>query len=144
MENIADDLEQRETDRQRHESLHIEAHAKESRRQEMSTAPELFHEYVRQAAFSGDLEKIVSQYADDAIVMPPNDSTLYGLEEIRDWWREYFQYFRIQSSVEREREVTPAGDQVFDRSSVSITIVPKENGAPIQDDLRSLTIWKRV
>ena len=105
----------------------------------MSSAPGQFHQQVQ----SGDLDRIVSQYADDAVVMPPNDSTLYGLAEVRAWWEEYFQYFRIASSVETERETTVADDQMFERTSVSITIVPKESGARIQDDMRTLTIWKR-
>ena len=105
----------------------------------MSSAPGQFHQHVQ----SGDLDRIISQFADDAVVMPPNDSTLYGLAEVRAWWEEYFQYFRIASSVETERETTVAGDQMFERTSVSITIVPKESGARIQDDMRGLTIWKR-
>jgi ketosteroid isomerase-like protein len=105
----------------------------------MSSAPEQFHELVR----TSELDKIVSQYAEDAVVMPPNDSTLYGLAEVRAWWEEYFRYFRVTSSVETERETTVAGDQMFDRSSVSITIVPTESGARIKDDLRNLTVRKR-
>jgi len=109
----------------------------------MSTAPELFHDYVRRAAFSGDLDKMVAQYADDAVVMPPNDSTLYGLAEIRDWWEEYIRYFNVTSSVEHEREMTVVGDQLFDRRSVAVTIVPKQSATRIVDDVRSLTVWKR-
>ena len=105
----------------------------------MSDAPEQIHELIQAA----DLEKIVSRFAEDAVVMPPNDSTLYGLAEVRAWWEEYFQYFRITSSVQTEREITVANDHMFDRTSASITIVPKESGARIQDDMRSLTIWKR-
>ena len=105
----------------------------------MSDAPEQIHELIQAA----DLEKIVSRFAEDAVVMPPNDSTLYGLAEVRAWWEEYFQYFRITSSVQTEREITVANDHMFDRTSASITIVPKESGARIQDDMRGLTIWKR-
>jgi len=26
--------------------------------------------------------------------MPPNDTSLYGPEEVRDWWKEYFVFLR--------------------------------------------------
>src|SRR5712671_1065519 len=109
----------------------------------MSRGPDQYHEEVRLAVLSGDLEKLVSQYAEDAIVMPPNDSTLYGLQEVRSWWEEYIQFFKITSSVETERTVTVAGDQTFDRRASSISILSKQSGARIRDDIRSLMVWKR-
>jgi ketosteroid isomerase-like protein len=109
----------------------------------MSSGPEQYNEQVRQAALSGDLDKLVSQYDEDAVVMPPNDSTLYGQAEVRAWWKEYFQFFEITSSVETEREMTVVDDQMFDRRSVSFTILSKQNGARIRDDMRSLVVWKR-
>ena len=109
----------------------------------MSSGPEQYHEQVRQATMSGNLDELVTQYEEDAVVMPPNDSTLYGLAEVRAWWEEYFQFFKITSSVETEREMTAVDEQMFDRRSVSITILSKQNGARIRDDLRSLIVWKR-
>jgi len=85
---------------------------------------------------------ITGMFADDAILMPPNDTTVFGKDEIRSWWEDYFEFFRITSSVETEREVTVAGDQAYDRASVSVTIIPKERGPTIRDDIRSLTVWR--
>jgi uncharacterized protein (TIGR02246 family) len=98
---------------------------------------------VLKASLSGDLNSIVAMFADDAVLMPPNDTTVYGKEEIRAWWEEYFTYFRVTSSVETEREVTVVGDRAFIRASFSVTIVPKERGPRILDDIRSLTVWRR-
>ena len=92
---------------------------------------------------SGNISALVSMFEDDAVLMPPNDTTVYGKEEIQSWWEEYFTYFRVTSSVETEREVTLDGDQAYVRSSFSITIVPKQQGARILDDIRSLTVWNR-
>ena len=74
--------------------------------------------------------------------MPPNDTTVFGKDEIRAWWEEYFEFFRVTSSVETEREITVAGDQAFERVSFSVTIVPKQRGARIRDDIRRLTVWR--
>ena len=109
----------------------------------MSKTPsEIPHQQVLQASLSGDVNTLVSLFADDAVLMPPNDTTLFGKDEIRSWWEEYFQFFRVTSSVETEREVTIAGNQAFERSSFSVSIVPKQQGARIRDDIRSLTVWR--
>ena len=93
----------------------------------MSTEPtQIPHDEVREASMSGNISALVSMFEDDAVLMPPNDTTLYGKEEIQSWWEEYFTYFRVTSSVETEREVTLDGDQAFVRSSFSITIVPDD------------------
>ncbi len=109
----------------------------------MSTPLEVPHQQVLHASLSGDLEAMVSMFADDAVLMPPNDTSVYGKEEIRSWWEEYFSFFRITSSVESERDVSITGDQAFVRASFSVTIVPKQQGARILDDIRSLTVWRK-
>jgi ketosteroid isomerase-like protein len=91
---------------------------------------------------AGNVEKIASMFTDDAVLLPPNDSALFGRDEILSWWKEYFEFFKIASSVETEREVSIAGDQAFDRTAFTVTIVPKEHGARIHDDIRSLTVWR--
>jgi len=108
----------------------------------MSKPPTKPHEQILNASLSGDLDMITGMFADDAILMPPNDTTVFGKDEIRSWWEDYFEFFRITSSVETEREVTVAGDQAYDRASVSVTIIPKERGPTIRDDIRSLTVWR--
>jgi uncharacterized protein (TIGR02246 family) len=106
--------------------------------------PEAPHERVLTASLAGDVNALLSLYADDAILMPPNDTTLFGKDEIRAWWEEYFEFFRVTSTVQTEHEVTVAGDQLFDRTAFSATIVPKLQGARITDDIRSLTVWTRA
>jgi ketosteroid isomerase-like protein len=107
----------------------------------MSLPSDVLHESVQLASLSGDLEKVVSMFADNAVLMPPNDTSVYGIEEIRGWWEEYFSYFRITTSVETERDLQVVGDRAYIRSSFSVTIVPKQQGARILDDIRSVTIW---
>src|SRR6266404_5087530 len=110
----------------------------------MSKPPtEVPHGQVLKASLSGDINSILALFADDAVLLPPNDTTLFGKEEIRSWWEEYFSYFRLTSSVETERDVTVAGNQAFDRLCFSVTIIPKEGGARIVDNIRSLIVWKQ-
>src|SRR6185436_6197580 len=110
----------------------------------MSKAPsEIPHGQVLKASLSGDVNEIVALFADDAVLLPPNDTALYGKDEIRSWWEEYFSFFRVTSSVETERELTVAGEQAYDRNAFSVTIVPKQGGPRIVDDMRSLIVWRQ-
>jgi len=101
------------------------------------------HEEVLKASLSHDLNLILNVFTDDAILMPPNDTTVFGKDEIRSWWEDYFSFFRITSVKETERQMTVVGNQAFDRQAFSVTIVPKERGARILDDIRSLIVWRR-
>ena len=101
------------------------------------------HEEVLKASLSHDINLILNVFTDDAILMPPNDTTVFGKDEIRSWWEDYFSFFRITSVKETERQMTVVGNQAFDRQAFSVTIVPKERGARILDDIRSLIVWRR-
>jgi len=37
---------------------------------------------LNEAGKAGDIDALISMYADDVIVMPPNDTTLYGRAEL--------------------------------------------------------------
>src|SRR5262249_21397948 len=108
----------------------------------MSHVPWKIHKEVLNASGSGDLNSLVALFSDDSVIMPPNDTNVYGCDEIRAWWEEYFEFFTIKSFVESEEEVTVAGDQAFVRTSFSTTIVPKAGGPTIHDEIRSLTVWR--
>jgi len=98
---------------------------------------------ILDASLSGNISALVSLFADDAVLMPPNDTTFFGKDEIQAWWEDYFRNFRIASSVEMEREVTVGEHQLFEQGSASVVIVPKERGPRIRDDIRDLVVWKR-
>jgi ketosteroid isomerase-like protein len=68
---------------------------------------------------------------------------LFGPEEVGEWWKEYFEYFRITSITETEREVTINGDLAIHQSNYMIVITPMKGGTRIRDDGRFLRIWKR-
>ena len=98
-----------------------------------------FHE----ACKAGDIETIASFVADDVVVMPPNDTTIYGRAEWKQWWEDYFQYFQIAAVSESEREVTIQGDFAIERSGYMLAVVPVSGGSRIRDDGRFFTIWRR-
>ena len=98
---------------------------------------------MNDAAKAGDIDTVVSLVAEDVVIMPPNDTTIYGRDEFRAWWEEYYQYFRIVAWSESERDVTINGDFALERSGYMGAVVPVSGGSRIRDDGRFFTIWKR-
>lgn len=78
------------------------------------------------AGNAGDLEAILSFYAEDAILLPPNGGPIRGLEAIRQHYEELFQtsvlYIRALSL-----ETQVSSDWAFDRGTVDGQILPRED-----------------
>jgi ketosteroid isomerase-like protein len=100
-------------------------------------------QYLLDALKARDIDKVVSLLDGDTVWMPPNDTSLYGLEEVKDWWKEYFEYFRITSITEPERELTICGELAIEHTTYMLAINPIKGGTRIRDDGRMLTIWKK-
>jgi ketosteroid isomerase-like protein len=92
---------------------------------------------------SSDIDALVSLCTDDVVIMSPNDSTLYGSAEWREWLEEYVQNFRIAALDEPSRHVIIDGDFATERTTYMVAIEPLAGSRRIRDDGRSLTIWKR-
>jgi ketosteroid isomerase-like protein len=90
-----------------------------------------------------DFDKLTGLLDPEAIFMPPNDTTLFGPAEVLEWWKEYFDFFRLTSISESEREVTVSGELAVEISMHMIVITPVKGGTRIRDDARIFKIWKR-
>ena len=95
------------------------------------------------AAKAGDIAGIISLADDEVVIMSPNDSTLYGKAEWKEWLEEYFQYFRFAAFTEPERTIAFNGDFATECTTYMIAIAPLGGRNRIRDDGRFLTIWKR-
>jgi uncharacterized protein (TIGR02246 family) len=75
---------------------------------------------------TGDLEAVLSFYAEDAILLPPNGDPIRGIEAIRHHYEELFQnsvlYIR---AISRETQVN--GDWAFDRGTINGQLLPRED-----------------
>jgi ketosteroid isomerase-like protein len=92
---------------------------------------------------SGDIDGLVSLFADDVVVMSPNDSTLYGSAELREWLEEYFENFRVTALSEPARHIIMDGDYATEWTTYMVAIEPLTASGRMRDDGRFLTIWKR-
>jgi ketosteroid isomerase-like protein len=101
------------------------------------------HDLFIEACRNGDVESIASILTEDCVWMPANETTMYDRDEVREWFEEYFEYFRLAALAETERFVTVLGDCAFERWAYSVAIMPVRGGERIRDDGRFLMIWKR-
>jgi ketosteroid isomerase-like protein len=101
------------------------------------------HELHLQAAKRGDVETLVSLFCENAVLMAPNETTLYGRAEVREWFEEYYQSFQITTLAVTEREVELCDNWAVERHSYTIAITPVAGGERIRDDSRWFAVWKK-
>ncbi len=101
------------------------------------------HQLLVDASKTGDLDVLVSLFCEDAVLMAPNEPTLYGRAELREWWEEYFENFRITALTATERDVTVFDGWAVERLAYTIAITPVKGGERIRDDSRWFAVWKR-
>jgi len=101
------------------------------------------HQRFMNAVLAGDVATISSLYIDTGILMPPNDSTLYGRGELEEWHHEYFADFRVVTFTEIEREVSMFDEWAVERWAYMVAIQPLHGGDRIRDDGRFLALWKK-
>jgi ketosteroid isomerase-like protein len=92
---------------------------------------------------NSDVEALIAQYCEDAVLMAPNETTLYGRSEVREWYEEYFENFRITAIGVTERDLTVLDGWAIERLGYTIAIQPVSGGERIRDDSRSFAVWKR-
>lgn len=98
---------------------------------------------LTQAVTKGDLEKVASFYADDAVLMPTAEPLISGKAAIRDEWRHIFGIPGIQSeSALKHIDVSRSGDMGYTRGIYTSRMAgPK--GEPLTEPGKWLSIWRR-
>src|SRR6185503_321216 len=102
-----------------------------------------YREAFNNAAKAADVDALVSLVEDNVVAMSPNDTTVYGKDEYRAWWEEYFQYFRLVAFSEPERSVVVNVDTAIEVSGYMIAVAPANGESRIRDDGRTVTLWRR-
>jgi ketosteroid isomerase-like protein len=95
------------------------------------------------ACRKGDVPTIMSYFADNAVLMPPNEPSLFGKKELEEWHREYFAAFKVVTLDQTEREVTVFGQHAIERWAYLVAIQSVGGEDRIRDDGRFLTLWEQ-
>ena len=94
------------------------------------------------AAGAKDLDKTVSYYSDDAIVMPPNASAATTKESIRSAWKEMQAPGTAISWKASKVEVASAGDLAYVSGTYEYTM-NDASGKPVKDHGKYIEIFKK-
>src|SRR4051812_45221907 len=100
------------------------------------------HQALIEASKSGAVAALAELFCEDAVLMAPNETTLYGRAEVREWFEEYFQNFQITALADTERDVTMLGGWGVERIAYTIAIAPVAGGERIRDDSRWFSVWR--
>ena len=93
------------------------------------------------AANAGDVEGVLSVYADDAMSMSPNEPPISGKAAIRATFQATFSENTFQISASPD-EVVVAGQLAVMRASFEETITPQGEGEPIEMAGHWLIAWR--
>jgi ketosteroid isomerase-like protein len=85
--------------------------------------------------WKGDL----ALYAEDAILMPPNQEAVQGKAPIQAWMGAYPPISNLQ---EESLEIVGQGNLAYDRGTYSMTVT-HVGAAPLEDHGKYLTIWRK-
>ena len=90
-----------------------------------------------------DVEKAISYYADDAVVMPPNIPTLTGKEPIRSLWKSMLDSPSFGGGWKATKvEVARSGDLAYVSGNYEFT-EKDDSGKPITDKGKYLEVWRK-
>jgi ketosteroid isomerase-like protein len=93
------------------------------------------------AADAKDVDKTVSFYSDDAIVMPPNAPGATTKEAIRAIWKDLLTDASISWKAKKV-EVARSGDLAFSSGTYEVTL-NDPTGTPVKDRGKYLEVWKK-
>ncbi len=95
------------------------------------------------AAGAKDLDKTVSYYSDDTIVMPPNDPAATTKEAVRKIWQDLLASSGLVISWEATKvEVAKSGDIGFVSGTYELTM-NDASGNPVNDRGKYLEVWEK-
>ena len=100
-------------------------------------------EWAKAAGTTKDVDKTVSYYSDDAIVMPPNIPTLTGKEPIRALWKSMLESPGFGGGWKATKvEVAKSGDIGYVTGTYELRETD-DSGKPMTDKGKFLEVWKK-
>ena len=91
---------------------------------------------------AGNVEQMLSLFADDLVILSPNALELSGADRIAAAMRAFHEAFTVHVEY-ASQEITAFGDWGFDRGTERFTLTPKGGGAPISVNGKYLWLYRR-
>jgi ketosteroid isomerase-like protein len=95
------------------------------------------------AAQSKDVDKTVSYYADNAMVLPPNAAIATTKEAIRNVWKDLLASPGLAISWKTTKvEVAKSGDMAYSSGTYELTM-NDASGKPVNDRGKYVVVWEK-
>ncbi len=101
-----------------------------------------FENQYRSSQNADDVDRFMSLWTEDGILMPPNGPPVIGKDQIRVRSIGLFDQFSFDLDGSAA-EVEVAGGWAFTRGTYTITVTPKEGGQPVFIDGKYINILER-
>jgi uncharacterized protein (TIGR02246 family) len=95
------------------------------------------------ACNTGDFERWMTLWTEDAIQMPPNDLRRVGIDAIRCGMRPGFELFETSNMIIHTEEVRIFGDRAYSHGTYTYDMTPKDGGEMINLSGKFLDILEK-
>ena len=93
------------------------------------------------AASSGNVDGMMTTYASDAVLMPPNAPPQRGAAAIRQFWSGFVASGKVDLKL-TDDNVLQSGNLATEAGRYDVTITP-QGGAPIHDNGKYVLTWQK-
>jgi len=91
---------------------------------------------------AGSVDQFRSYFADDLVMMGPNEPPVTGADSVAALMRVFHHTYAVQVEY-HSQEIVVFGDWAFDRGTERYTLTPKAGGAPIRKSGNYLYLYRR-
>lgn len=102
----------------------------------------LYDEYTS-GANSGDLERFIAVWADDATRMETGIPAIIGKKQIETHFKALFEGFNNEVAVYGEIDIGASGDLAYSRGNYTLSFTPKDGGPKTTIDGKWVDVLKR-
>jgi ketosteroid isomerase-like protein len=92
------------------------------------------------AVVAADWPTVVSTYAEDGELLPPNRPVVQGRAAMQKLFEEWPKITEFSESV---TEIEGEGDLAYGRGTYAMTMMPPGAKAPVKDSGKTLAIWRK-
>lgn len=96
----------------------------------------------RSGWLAGDADALIALYADDPVLMPWGQPTVFGKGAIRSLYQSVFKGYAIKSQT-KLMDVEASGDLGYFWCTYALTATPKAGGESLEEEGKSVFIVKR-
>ena len=100
------------------------------------------HHQATKELSNGNLEALMAAYADDVVMMPPNEAERVGKVAVRSMWENLLKDFTAEVVVSIN-EVQVLGEWAFERGTFTMELTPRTGGPPVHDLGKYLDVLRR-